>query len=249
MINRFGFIFSLLLLINGGLQAQGLVLEDINRDGAVTLLAFGDSITAGVGDESGLEGYPARVSTLIGVPVSASAIPGEELVEDGVRRFPSALVGANVDAVLIFEGENDAIRQVSSSDVSRTYQRMVNVARVLGVTPVLSTLTPPCCEHAGPALFTSAYSAIAHQLAIDNQIQIVDLERAWRSTCVNKEECELFNLPEGLHPNSSGYTVIAQTIAASLFGIDIFSPAGAAELEGALGLEQGSVLVKPDTAE
>lgn len=238
---------ALVFLCAAPLLAEELVITDSNNDGTLRVLAFGDSITAGVGDSSG-QGYAPRLAELTGLAVSASAIPGEELAEDGVRRFPAALTAASPDAVIIFEGENDAIRQVDSSQISSSYQRMINVANILGVTPILTTLTPPCCEHAGPALFTSAYSAIAHEMAVDNQILVVDLERAWRSTCVNKEECELFNLPEGLHPNAQGYTVIAQTMAAGLFGIEIFSAAGAAALEEALGLPAGTVLVKPDQA-
>jgi hypothetical protein len=40
--------------------------------------------------------------------------------------------------------------------------------------------------------------------------------------------------------------VISQVVASALLGIDIFSISGAADLEAALGLNPGDVVVQPD---
>ena len=107
------------------------------------------------------------------------------------------------------------------------------------------TLPEPCCEHGSLSPFTTSYSISILEIAAANSLRTVDLEQVWKTTCQNPGECELYNLPEGLHPNSLGYDVIAQSVSATLLGIDILAADGAAQLEAALGLEPGTVLVKP----
>ena len=229
--------------------AQELMLTDTNGDGVVSAIAFGDSITYGIGDASGLSGYPSRVAALLGIPISNVGDPGDILTSEGVARFPSVMASSNADAVFILEGANDAIHRVESADVRVAYQRLVNVAQALGKTPYLMTVLPPCCDHGPLAPFTESYSLVVKDIAALNGLSYIDLQRAWNSTCQNKEECELYNLPEGLHPNATGYEVLGQTIAASLLGINIFAVDGAKDLQDALGLPEGAVLVKPDEVE
>lgn len=230
------------------------LLVDKNGDGTISVLAFGDSLTFGVGDpaasiETGtVAGYPNRLETLVGVPVNNDGHPGEEIVSDGAARLIDAMQSLNVDVVLLLEGTNDAYQQVASVSVRDAYQRVINVAKILGKEIVLMTLPTPCCEHGALAASTIRYSNEATSLSSVNQISVVDLKKAWETTCIDKGQCELYNLPEGLHPNPTGYDVMAQTVAATLLGIDIFKKDGASKLEQALGLAAGTVLVKPEEA-
>lgn len=252
-------ILIFILLISSPVLAQEAVLKDNNGDGVVNYLGFGDSITFGLGDgtspgqfvetpipTSGRDGYVRRVSELLQIPAINSGVPGEEIALTGAKRYPAALLGANPDVVGIFEGTNDAVRLLSSGEYRRLVQRMINVTFAIGREPLLFTIPPPCCNHAGPGPFTNAYSRIIRDLSASNGVRVVDIERAWRTTCSDPAECNLYNLPEGLHPNTLGYDVIAQTAVAALLGIDIFAPSGAADLEAALSLPAGSVVVKPD---
>lgn len=238
--------FLAIMLVAGRLEAQSLSRLDSNQDGVLRGLAYGDSITLGVGD-SGVGGYPARLSTLLGLPIENVGIAGEKLMENGLARAPGTLVSSSADFVIFMEGANDAIVRGSSGEYERELQQFVNVVRVLGKEPVVLTLPPPCCEHLGLALFTDAYSSVVKSLVGVNSLIYADLQRAWQTTC-NSSPCQLYNLPEGLHPNGSGYDVIAQTIAASILDVDIFAPDGALQLESAVGLAPGTVLVKPDLA-
>jgi hypothetical protein len=86
------------------------------------------------------------------------------------------------------------------------------------------------------------------RLAAQNQIPYADLDLAWQTSCNNIAACDLYHLPEGLHPNSRGYDAMAQTVMAALLGIDIFSESGAQELAGALGLPVEAIVVKPIVA-
>ena len=177
--------------------------------------------------------------------VDNKGFPGEEIAIGGVSRFVRVVSSSNADLVVILEGVNDSIYRLDSNTYSRVLQKMINAATALGKTPVLVTLQAPCCNHAGRGPFTYSYSGVVRELAYLNDLRFADLDRAWRTTCRNKEECELYNLPDGLHPNTVGYDVMAQTILSSFLGIDIFAPGGSTLLEGALGLPAGSVIVKP----
>ncbi len=253
--------FVLGFSLSVALAADETLLQDTNGDGAISLLAFGDSLTAGIGD--GIEvgqyvedldgtasysggGYPARVQSLSGVIVYNRGVPGENLVEVGFDRFPGVVSGSSADIVNIMEGSNDALVRLDSGDYRRSIQRLVNVAKAVGKTPILMTIPPPCCNHAGPDMYVRAFNEELKQLAAWNEVPLVDIARAWKTTCENQEACELFNIPEGEHPNKRGYDVIAQTVLATLYGVDVFAADGAAKLESVLGLQAGSVIVKPD---
>jgi len=229
-------------------HADDSLLVDRTGDGAVTALAFGDSITYGIGGSNEGSGYPGELSDLIGVPVINSGVPGERLLDDGVDRLPGSVAGSGADIVILLEGANDAPQVVSSESIRRGYQRAVNVIRALGREPVLGTPLPTCCDRAAIDPIIASYAEVARFVAAQNEITLLDFRRAWSNTCGGIAECSLFNIPEGLHPNDDGYTVMAQTAAATLLNIDIFSAGGAEALESALGLFPGTVLVKPDPA-
>lgn len=234
-------------------------LSDINGDGEIQIYAFGDSITSGIGDGTAIgefvdeadfiirdAGYPARLRALLGLPVVNGGVPGERLVDNGALRFARTLKSSSSDVVIVLEGVNDAISTASVSLYDRSIQKVINVARVLGKRIIVGTLPPPCCDRSSWAPFTAQYSARVRQTALVNQVGLLDLERVWATSCQNPRECELYNIPEGLHPNTRGYDVIAQAVAATLLNIDIFSPRGPELLAGALGVDSSQILVKSD---
>jgi lysophospholipase L1-like esterase len=244
------FFIVQILFLNSAYSQQNL-LQDTNGDGIIKVLSFGDSITYGIGD-GGLDnakpgGYPSRLSTLLGVPVVNAGNPGE-LLTDASSRYFQALRTTDADLIILLEGTNDSFFKTEISKIRNTYQRFVNGAKIFGKKIALVSLLTPCCDRRDLGQFTDAYTSQIKSIADINQISVFDLDRAWKNTCKDKVECELYNLPEGLHPTSRGYDVVAQTIAAGVLGIDILSPSGAAALEQATGLAAGSVIVKPNPA-
>jgi lysophospholipase L1-like esterase len=212
-----------------GVSTEAQVLRDVTGDGQVEVLAFGDSITYGVGDgnnpgeyipeiaDSGSpRGYPKRVSATIGLPVSNAGVPGERLVRSGLERFPSLLVGSDIDTIVFMEGTNDAVFQTEGSQYRRAVQRVINVARAEGKSIVLATLPPPTSTRAALALFTNFYSSIVRDLGVINSVPVADVEQQFLSACADLNTCQLYNLPEGLHPNTAGYDAIAEVISATM---------------------------------
>ncbi|MEZ4753628.1 MAG: SGNH/GDSL hydrolase family protein [Bdellovibrionota bacterium] len=232
-------------------------LEDINGDGIVSHIALGDSITYGVGDGTsvgefieeapdtdGRAGYTGRVETLTGIDVQNRGIPGERLITEGVFRAPAAISSSSADGVFIMFGTNDAIFQEDRSDYRRALQRVINVAHALGKRVILVSLPPPCCDHQGVDAFTNSYNFSVQELGAANSLRIADVAGAWATTCNDLSECQLYNLPEGLHPNTRGYDVLAQMIVGAMYGVNLLAEGGAAELEAMLELPEGTIIVK-----
>lgn len=246
----FGCLFAALLFVSSSIQAQEGELQNLlvdnNGDGFISILAFGDSITYGIGDEGEGGGYPSRLELMLNLPVDNEGAPGEDLIPGGMTRYPEAVQKSDFDISLIMEGANDAWKKTSGRTYQKTLQRLINVSVVLGRTPVLMTLPKPEGEHSGVAPFAAGFSNIIRELGKMNQVPVVDLERVWKLSCANKSDCEYYQQPDGLHPNGDGYTLMAQAIAGSLLGLNIFEQGAAEELEQILGLPAGSVLFKAE---
>jgi lysophospholipase L1-like esterase len=203
---------------------------------------------ATIEDSGSPRGYPKRLTSLLNLSVRNSGIPGEELVAQGVWRIPDLVSSSQVDTVLFMEGSNDAVKQISRGDYARAVQRAINVTRASGKQIVVATIPPATGDHAALRFITESYSSAVRELAAINEVPLADVETLWHSTCPELESCDLYNLPEGLHPNTKGYDALAQIFAATLLGIDLLAPTGPADLESALGLSEGSVVVRPPTS-
>lgn len=244
-------IILLLFLINA-VSAQS-VLSDNNGDGGVSIISIGDSLTYGVGSQFEVSavvrdvsvagakfGYPKVLETALGVPFFNRGVPGESFVGAGDARVTRALQEAT-DVVILLEGSNDAIFQVAPSTYRNRLQRVANHANKNNQRIIFVTIPEPCCGHGGQELFVSAYNRAIRDIANANLIRVADVDLAFRRACINPFECELLNLPEGLHPNKEGHNLMAYVIAASLLDIDIFSSGGNSSVEQVLGLPEGSV--------
>ena len=205
------------------------ILTDQNGDGTIEIIAFGDSITYGVGDgtEPGEyistidsvgkpRGWPKRLSATLGIPVLNAGSPGEQvspdpdLTETGVQRFADVVVGSSADVVIIKEGANDSQHEVPTEVVATSIQKMLNVARADNKKVVLSTLAPPTVQHGQLAPAVIGYSSAIRDLSVMNNVPVVDIEQGFLLACPDLSVCPYYNLPEGLHPNTVGYDAIAQ---------------------------------------
>lgn len=233
-------------------------IKDNNNDGKVVIMAFGDSITHGNGDfnapheeittvriEKIIEaGYPLRVEALLKIPIDNYGVPGEQVVREGVYRLVKSVKRAKPDVVIISGGTNDAIFQVWSSLVYRSIQTMVNVSRAFSAQPIILNLPPVCCRLEGGRTIVDAYNRYYARVVLINALPLADVAQAYRNTCDDPRICHLLNLPEGVHPNTLGYDVIGEVVAATLLGIDILKPEGQAAYLQALNLPPGSIVTK-----
>lgn len=168
-------------------------LTPIPPDG--TLLAFGDSLTQGVGVPPA-ESYPAVLARLSGRRVINAGVSGE-VTEQGRARFGALLEQTRPDLVLLLEGGNDILRNLDPARTQANLAAMIEQAQAQGVQVVLIAVP-------GKRLFSDAapfYSALAEQygLVLEDAL-IADLlrQRKYKS--------------DSLHFNRAGYRVMAESL-------------------------------------
>ena len=99
-----------------------------------TILAFGDSLTVGVGAGPG-ESYPDVLAELTGLEVINAGISGETS-EQGRRRLPGVLDDTNPDVLILLEGGNDILRNRSPAKIKTDLAAMIETAQDRGITVV-----------------------------------------------------------------------------------------------------------------
>ena len=198
---RIGTIFVMLLL--SSLEAH-----------AVYIAAFGDSITRGYpyftenakGTTNG--GYIPTLKSKLdanswgegeSIDVRNWGFPGERVINDGRIRFTSLVVDIVPDYELLMEGTNDLSAGIGPGAIANKLDLMVAEALAAGEIPIIGTLLPRF-DHASWANITALNSSIK-TIAANRGIEVADLYAAtyWPPY-----------LPDGLHPNHSGYALMAE---------------------------------------
>ncbi len=108
-------------------------LEPLPGDGVI--LAFGDSLTAGVGvDER--DSYPSVLQELTGLRVVNAGVSGE-VTADGLRRLPGVIASEGPNLLILLEGGNDILRNHDPADTQQNLSAMIALARREGIDVVL----------------------------------------------------------------------------------------------------------------
>jgi acyl-CoA thioesterase-1 len=219
-------IFVVLLVAactGGGNGQSGSALEDVNHDGKIVILAFGDSITRGVGDgpdphdtPPAPAGYPLRLMNLLNVTVIDDGNPGEQ-TSDGLPRLRRSLAANNPDYAIILEGTIDVLSGETSQAVNNI-RSMIDSVFAAGAVPILGTITPICCdtESRHPQSVILSYDDQLRVLARDTSVLLIDFYSAFSSGSEADyvEGKGLIHEPEGLHPTPAGYDLMAETARA-----------------------------------
>ena len=176
----------------------------------IVIVAFGNSITQGVGDERRPPGYPFRLELLLdqthpNAIVVNRGVAGETTVE-GVRRIGLVLTKDRPDYVLILEGVNDINVQSSSSTIVNNLDVIIKKVKGSGAIPLISTITPATKKGVSITRIKTVNEGII-ALAEREEIVLVDNYTAFRDS----EDFTLLLSDDELHPNSLGYDLMAQT--------------------------------------
>jgi lysophospholipase L1-like esterase len=163
------------------------------------VLAFGDSLTAGVGANPG-ESYPARLEALIARKVLSSGVPGETSAA-GLARLPAALDEAKPQLVILCEGGNDFLQKLDEAQAASNLRAMVRLAQSRGAQVVLIAVPKPGLLPS-PADF---YAVVAKELAVPNE-----------ETALKKILTDNSLKSDLVHPNAAGYARLAEAVATLL---------------------------------
>jgi lysophospholipase L1-like esterase len=217
----------------GGGGPTGIGLEDLNQDGKIVILCFGDSITRGVGDgpvaeslSSGSVGYPGRLQpmlafrTTLPLTVVNDGAPGERTAT-GVPRLRRDLQRTPTDYAILLEGTND-VEDGKINQALGNMQTMINAVFEVGAQPVLGTITPSCCAHKNQLPFGTEiqYNTQLRGMAAANMVPVIDFYDAFTNgpgpdgqDLPYDPNAGLIHVPEGLHPTPAGYDLMAVTAA------------------------------------
>ena len=159
------------------------------------ILAFGDSLTAGNG--TSLENsYPSILSQISEHKVINAGVSGET-TEQGAARFAQVLQETHPRLVILMEGGNDILRNISSQETKRNLESMIKQAQLQQVQILLVGIP-------NKSLFSSHaefYDDLAKQynlLLDDNSIAKLEKSPEYKS--------------DEVHFNQQGYKILAERI-------------------------------------
>ena len=89
------------------------------------ILAFGDSLTGGVGGAG--QDYPSRLAQLLHGPVINAGLPGE-ITAEGRRRLPHVLERERPSLLILCLGLNDLLRRIDPAQVRDNLVAMMRTA-------------------------------------------------------------------------------------------------------------------------
>ncbi|MFW6342900.1 MAG: GDSL-type esterase/lipase family protein [Halothiobacillaceae bacterium] len=168
-------------------------LEPLPPDGVI--LAFGDSLTEGVGASPDGD-YPTRLAELTGRTVINAGVSGQTLGE-GLARLPETLDRTRPDIMILLMGGNDILRNASPREARDNLEAMITMARDRGVDVVLLGVPEK-------SLFSSAapfYEELAetHDLVFERGLVASLLRRPGYKADV-------------VHLNDRGYAALAERV-------------------------------------
>jgi lysophospholipase L1-like esterase len=216
-------------------------------------LAFGDSITAGVGDDPARArpGYPPRLESLLqSVGVSATVLNfgvGGEKTPDGLSRIDSVLAqGVPGDVLLLMEGTNDISKSISLETTIFNLDEMAARAERLNLIAVHATVIPrkPDAKVDADNVLTDQLNGRIRNLAGLRGRRLAEPNEVFRSTpnLFGGFYSTIADDPVG-HPNAAGYDILARVFFNLIQGIDAVPP-----VPGIITPARGARNVRPEVS-
>lgn len=182
-----------LLLCASGAIASPDAAPWVPLERGARVLAFGDSLTDGVGGAG--ENYPQRLEHRIGRAVINVGLPGET-TEQGRRRLPGVLARERPSLLILCLGLNDLLRGVPAEAIRANLVAMLEAARAAKVPTLLVAVPAPGTARAHPLFAEAAALGGAH---LDDRSMVAVLANpALKADLV--------------HPNREGYRAMAEAL-------------------------------------
>ncbi len=198
-------------------------------------IAFGDSITFGVGDDSTRPrsemGYPGRLDELLatrGIPGATviNAGLGNEATTEAVTRIDQVLGDNRADVLLLMEGTNDINAQVSVETITFNLQRIATKAEAAGLRVIHGTIIPrlPSANRDGDNRIAAQLAASLRNLAWSERRSLADPFEVFLYQTPNAFTTLYVGGDDKLHPNAAGYDKLAEVWADQIAAIDKVPP-------------------------
>jgi len=162
-----------------------------------TIIAFGDSLTAGAGASTG-EDYPSRLSKLTGASVLNAGVSGDT-TEGAVARLDRDVLAHSPRIVIVGLGGNDYLRQVPIASTEANLRTIIRRIQSAGAIVVLLGFRFPSLS----VNYEKMYERVAGD---EGALLIPDLLDGILSNPTLKSD--------EIHPNARGYEAMAERVAA-----------------------------------
>ena len=169
------------------------------------LVAFGNSLTAGLGVVAG-ETYPARLQEKLALAgyryrVVNAGVSGDTTA--GALRRIEWVLKSKPDIVILELGANDGLRGLDLKDTRTNLSQIIQRFQAAGAKVVLAGMKLP--PNYGPA-YTGSFQGMYIDLAKRYDIPLIPffLEGVATKTDLNQAD--------GIHPTGSGYAVVVDTL-------------------------------------
>lgn len=201
MMNRRHFLQTALALL--ALNACGGSKKHAKLPAGSTILALGDSLTAGYGAQPG-EDYPAQLADITGWKVINGGVSGDTSAQARAR-LPE-LMRQNPDLVIVSIGGNDFLRKIAESETRANITAILQTVQAAHRPAVLVAIP----YFTAAALVGSiSEHALYDDLAAEFNIPL--LKGAWADILGDKDLKS-----DAIHGNAAGYRQFAEEMAGFL---------------------------------
>ena len=177
-----------------------------------TVLALGDSITAGAGADAGAA-YPAQLAVLTGWEVVNGGVGGDTAAQ-ALQRLPALLAQHRPALVIVGVGGNDFLRGIALAETEAALRAIVAAAREAQAQVLLVAVPEPSLTaYAGLGLSDHPlYARLADELKLP-------LHAGGWSRVLGDEKLK----SDRIHANAAGYRVFAEGLAQTLRATGLLS--------------------------
>lgn len=170
-------------------------------EGVTRCLVIGDGISKGVGLTEGSP-WPTLLRRKLRVEVPVNAIGGAG-VGDGAGKIQSLIDSTAPSHVLILLGEDDVVNGTPLTEIWAHFKTMVDVARLNGVIPAISTLPPLYGFSADVTAYEKEVNDLIRDFAAEYWVRLADLEDEFGTD-------QSLIQADGIHPASYGHVIIME---------------------------------------
>lgn len=206
------------------------------------IVAFGDSITLAMRQEPQnkwvniVQDELNRQRPDIDITIVNSGVGGHTSRE-GLARIEEDVIAHNPDIVFVEFGGNDATsvpeREVFLDEFTANLSAIHEKAAAINARIILLTFPPVIddwhstkgdekyIDIGGFDDYVEQYRQLTRQYAAENDIPLIDIDKALREVCENESPEEVI-LPDGVHLTTRGNKVVAQCVIEALEAFKLF---------------------------
>lgn len=189
-------------------------LTDLRNGCDVTVVAFGDSITAGYAVRRGFPTFwkemLARKYPGVRIELINSGVSGDTTM-DGLARLDWAVLSCEPDLVSINFGINDCVYGLGLEEFEANLVEMIKRIRSGPASEILLLSSQPLETPPYDKLVLDYYQAI-ERVAKEMDVGFVDVYGAWMEQVSQGTPLSSLIIPGLDHPNEAGYRIIAEEL-------------------------------------